>query len=119
MAIWTILGGIALIGVVAAVILLVVRLARRFRREQHSFPVNVSDRNVQGGRRPPGSDGLKNFYRQGAKRLFSVPSPDQVNLYCLGTATGATGAGPQTYPVGGVRSCLDSMISSHLMVLPE
>ena len=37
---WTILGGVAVVCAVLIVILLVVRLARRFRHEQRGFPVD-------------------------------------------------------------------------------
>jgi len=39
--IWTILGGIAILGVVAVVLLVVIRLAKRARREQRGFPVST------------------------------------------------------------------------------
>jgi hypothetical protein len=36
---WTVMGGVAIVCAVFVIILLVVHLARRFRREQRGFPV--------------------------------------------------------------------------------
>ena len=43
MATWTILAGLAVVCAVLIVILLVARLAKRFRHEQRGFPVTPSD----------------------------------------------------------------------------
>jgi hypothetical protein len=44
---WTILGGLAVVCAVLIVILLVARLARRFRHEQRGFPVTPADEGMQ------------------------------------------------------------------------
>jgi hypothetical protein len=46
MAAWTVLAGLAVVCAVLIVILLVARLAKRFRHEQRGFPVTPSDEGI-------------------------------------------------------------------------